>query len=547
MNNSADFMRLAVDHVSDCLDADGRRRLADAIEADPAACQALADQVVLDRVLRREASPMIDVEKIMREVLRSEIPTKNKGNLSSRTAKTHSPNRHARPSRKTRALPQRRRTLINSPWFRSLAALITISSVLALVMTLMNRDAADRGVMMATVQDGAGVVWNRPPRVPGSNRIVRNTLDLRAGIAEVSFASGATVIIEGPTVIELTGPNQAHLLQGRASAHVPPSASGFTFTSDGLTVVDRGTAFGLSRSADQRVQLHVFTGAVEAQSRSAQSRSAPSPSARAPLLVNANNAVQRDPLTDTLTAIPCRPLHFYRELHPRELSLNVADLVAGGNGRGSGFADGIDPLSGELVSSPSVAHILSDGQYHRVKQAPFIDGVFIPRDDQVITSQGHHFTFPPTNGNAYDIIRRGGIKTTYDYPMKQIPAIFDGINYETPDHSVLGMHANCGFTIDLVALARNHPGMFAERFTARVANFKEVLPDQCFADFWVIIDGIMVKHFRDMTPRNAAESIDIPLPVGCRFLTLVSTDSNKNNSLDCVNVGDPVLHLRALP
>jgi hypothetical protein len=57
----------------------------------------------------------------------------------------------------------------------------------------------------------------------------------------------------------------------------------------------------------------------------------------------------------------------------------------------------------------------------------------------------------------------------------------------------------------------------------------------------------MVKHFRDMTPRKAAESIDVPLPVGSRFLTLVSTDSNKNNRLDCVNVGDPVLHLRALP
>jgi hypothetical protein len=265
------------------------------------------------------------------------------------------------------------------------------------------------------------------------------------------------------------------------------------------------------------------------------------------LLVNANNAVQRDPLTDTLTAIPCRPLHFYRELHPRELSLDVADLVAGGNGRGSGFADGIDPRSGELVSLPSIGGILSDGQYHRVKQAPVIDGVFIPRDDQVITSQGHHFTFPPTSGNAYDIIRRGGIKTTYDHPMKQIPAIFDGIDYENPDHSVLGMHTNCGFTIDLVALARNHPGMFAERFTARVANFKEALPIECFADFWVIIDGIMVKHFRDMTPRKAAESIDVPLPVGSRFLTLVSTDSNKNNRLDCVNVGDPVLHLRALP
>ena len=109
------------------------------------------------------------------------------------------------------------------------------------------------------------------------------------------------------------------------------------------------------------------------------------------------------------------------------------------------------------------------------------------------------------------------------------------------------MHANCGFTIDLVALARNHPGMFAERLTARVANFKEELPNQCFADFWVIIDGIMVKRFRDMTPRKIAETIDVPLPMGSRFLTLVSTDSNNDNHLDCVNMGDPVLYLRALP
>ena len=538
MSNSSDFMRLADDHVSNCLDPDDQRRLADVIEADPTARQVLADQIVLDRVLRRaprpDEPPSIDVEKIMRAVLRSELPTKNQGVSSPQAGSKLSA---SRPSRIIRVLPTRRRSPIHSPWFRSLAAVLVISGVVALTVTSMNRDASDRGVITATLEDGLGTVWGTPPRMPGSNRIAQNTLDLRAGIAAISFATGARVIIEGPAVIELTGPNQAHLLQGRASAYVPPSASGFTLVSEGLTAVDRGTAFGLSRDADKRVQLHVFTGAVDAQASSA----------RTPLLVNAGDAVQRDPHTGSLSSIPCRPTHFYRDLHQREMGLDVADLIAGGDGRGSGIADGIDPRSGELVSSPSIGDILSDGQYHRVKQAPVIDGVFIPRDDQVITSQGHHFTFPPTSGRAYDIIRRGGIKTTYDHPIKQIPAIFDGIDYETPDHAAIGMHANCGFTIDLVALARNHPGMFAERLTARVANFKEELPNQCFADFWVIIDGIMVKRFRDMTPRKIAETIDVPLPMGSRFLTLVSTDSNNDNHLDCVNMGDPVLYLRALP
>jgi NPCBM/NEW2 domain len=560
MSESTDFMHLAAGHVDDSLDAESQRRLADAIEADAVACKALALQVVVDCMLRPELSktidvntvmrdvlrssvpanidisslPTIDVDKIMRDVLSSEIPEKIKVDSATTTERKFL---SIRSQRKIRALPKRKRSLMPSRWLGPLAAIVLISCVLTLAISYMNRNTANRGVIAATVQDGTGVVWGNPPRVKDSNRIAQNTLVLRTGVAEISLPSGATIIIEGPTVIELTGMNQARLSQGRASAHVPPQAIGFTLVSEDLTVIDRGTAFGLSRSADKRVQLHVFTGMVEAQSNSAH----------APLTVNANSAVQSDPQTGALTPIPCKPLHFYRELRPRELSLDVADMVAGGDGRGSGVADGIDPRSGELVSSPSLADIIGDGQYHRVKQAPDIDGVFIPRDNQAITSQGHHFVFPPTNGKGYDLLRRGGIKTPIGPLFITIPAVFDGIDYHSPDHTILGMHANCGFTIDLTAIAHNHPGMFTERFTGRVANFREELPDQCLADFWVIIDGIMVKRFRDMTPRKAAEHIDVLIPVGSRYLTLVATDSNKDNRYDCVNVGDPKLHLRALP
>ena len=546
MSKPDDFLQLAADHTSGCLDAEGQRRLADAIEADPGACQALAIQQVLDCVLRHKASQTIDVEKIMHAVLHNEfqplplplpLPLSAPVSSSNVSAKSSSPGSTRTGKRKITVRLQQRRLRTRSPWFVSFAAMLLIGCILALTVTYLSRNTSNRGVIAATVQDGTGVVWGNPPRVPSSNRIAHNTLDLRVGIAEILFPSGATVIIEGPTVIELTGPNQARLSQGRASAYVPPQASGFTLASEGLSVTDRGTAFGLSQSAHHQVQLHVFTGAVEARS----------PSTQTPLMMNANNAVRLDRSTGTLVPIPCSPLSFYRELHPRELTLDVVDLVAGGDGRGSGVADGIHPGSGELVSSPPIAEIPSDGIYHRVKQAPVIDGVFIPRDDQVITSQGHHFTFPPTSGKAYDIIRRGGIKTTYDHPVKQIPAIFDGVNYDTPDHTILGMHANCGFTIDLSAVAHNHPGMFAERFTAHVANFKEELPTSCLADFWVIIDGVMIKHYRDMTPRKSAEQIDVLIPVGSRFLTLVTTDSNRDNHLDCVNMGDPKLHLHAVP
>ena len=216
MSKSDDFLQLAADHVSDCLDAEGQRRLADAIEANPGACQALAIQHVLDCALRHKASQTIDVEKIMHAVLHSEfqplplpLPLSAPVSSSNVSAKSSSLGSARTGKRKITARLQQRRLRTRSPWFVSFAAMLFIGCILALTVTYLSLDTSDRGVVAATVQDGTGVVWGNPPRVPSSNRIADNTLDLRVGIAEILFPSGATVIIEGPTVIELTGPNQA--------------------------------------------------------------------------------------------------------------------------------------------------------------------------------------------------------------------------------------------------------------------------------------------------------------------------------------------------
>jgi hypothetical protein len=397
----------------------------------------------------------------------------------------------------------------------------------------------------ATVRGGDGAQWSdgRPPTVPGSERLAGNRLDLRAGLAAITMPSGAELLIEGPTVLELTGPNQARLLLGRASAQVPPRASGFTLVAEGLTVVDRGTAFGLDQGVDSTAQLHVFTGAVEATA-CAQA---------APLLLRAGMAVRFDARGGTLGPIPCEPTRFARTLRPRDLTLDLADLGAGGDGRGSAVADGIDPATGEVLSAPARGVVRGDGDYHPVSQAPAVDGVFVPLGgrEMAITSAGHRYRFPPNDGQGYDLIRRGG---TFDLAIHGgtaehpgLPPVFDGVDHRASGHSALGLHANCGITFDLVALVAEHPGLRVERFSARVANIGRKGGSRGRADFWILVDGTMASHYFAMTPDTGTAHVDLRIDPGTRFLTLVATDAGDRSGLDWITLGDPRLHLGAMP
>ncbi len=531
MPEPTELQCLAGDHVSGCLDADGQRRLADALEADPAARRALADQFIVDRMLRQAGAAGIDIERIMRAV-----PLGERGAIQNRVL-------HLIESD---AVPAYRAPRPGWHWPLAAAAVLLITCSLALVVGTARHVAPVTVIAVATLRSGHDAVWSdgHPPTSSGSDRIIGTKLDLRAGLAAIALPSGAELVIEGPTVIELTGSNQARLLLGRASAHVPPRASGFTLVAEGITVVDRGTAFGIDQGVDGCAQLHVFAGAVEANARAEPT----------PVQVRAGSAVRLDARGGgTLAPIPCEPTRFARSLRPVDLALDLVDLTAGGDGRGSAVADGIDPTTGDVLSSPAIGVVHGDGNYHRVTQASVIDGVFVPLGDreQAITSAGHRYRFPPNDGQGYDLIRRGG---TFDVPGNGgrpehpgIPPIFDGVDFRTPGHAALGLHANCGFTIDLAELAAIHPGLRVERFTASVANIGRKNNGKGRADFWIMADGVMASHYFTMTPDTGTEHVDLRINPGTRFLTLVSTDSGDRSGLDWITLGDPRLHLGSAP
>ena len=89
-------------------------------------------------------------------------------------------------------------------------------------------------------------------------------LQLKSGLAQVVFYSGARLVIEGPVELRLVSANEAACVSGRVLAEVPPPARGFRLRTSQLSVIDLGTSFGINAN-QSRSEVHVFKGKVELQ------------------------------------------------------------------------------------------------------------------------------------------------------------------------------------------------------------------------------------------------------------------------------------------
>ena len=101
----------------------------------------------------------------------------------------------------------------------------------------------------------------------GSSLDFGTTLKLVKGIAEIEYAGGGRVVIEGPTTFELSSSDSGELTMGQLSATVPKEAIGFTIHTPTLDIVDRGTQFGLRIDEAGTAEVHVFQGEIETQTR----------------------------------------------------------------------------------------------------------------------------------------------------------------------------------------------------------------------------------------------------------------------------------------
>lgn len=226
------------------------------------------------------------------------------------------------------------------------------------------------------------------------------------------------------------------------------------------------------------------------------------------------------------------------------IGLNLADVVGGGDGRGTGKAgDGIDPRSGKVQAR-------SFGELDKVKtnqfapsELDFVDGVFLADGEKgaaniPVSSTGLTITgIPETNGKAWDHIRNGAV-------AKQHSTELEGIDFAAEGHSLLGIHANAGITFDLEAI-RKAGGESFNRLTASVGYFGAAGAGR--ADVWVFVDGKSAGQFRQLGREDGLQDLDIPLPAGTRFLTLLTTDGENGYSHDQVGFGDTRLFVSPPP
>ncbi len=105
--------------------------------------------------------------------------------------------------------------------------------------------------------EGSGSVGYGSPLAAGRR------LHLLEGLAEITFERGARVILQAPAVFDVADEGRSMLHRGRLTAAVPNGAEGFRVDLQRLSLIDRGTEFGVLADENGKAEVQVFEGLVE--------------------------------------------------------------------------------------------------------------------------------------------------------------------------------------------------------------------------------------------------------------------------------------------
>ena len=111
---------------------------------------------------------------------------------------------------------------------------------------------------------------------PGGRLYKGQRLALAKGFAEITFDSGAQVVLRGPASLNVDSAWAATLNRGTLKASIPPEAMGFSISNPTVEVVDLGTEFTMFADAiGPATEVLVLKGEVEAQPQLATDQQQP--------------------------------------------------------------------------------------------------------------------------------------------------------------------------------------------------------------------------------------------------------------------------------
>ncbi|MGB0992546.1 MAG: FecR family protein, partial [Akkermansiaceae bacterium] len=96
---------------------------------------------------------------------------------------------------------------------------------------------------IAKLESTSEAAWGSPLKVGEGMELQPGVLQLKAGMVDIRFSSGALVSLEAPTEIKIVSPMKVELLSGRALVEVPDSAVGFEMLLPDGKIIDYGTRF----------------------------------------------------------------------------------------------------------------------------------------------------------------------------------------------------------------------------------------------------------------------------------------------------------------
>jgi hypothetical protein len=387
--------------------------------------------------------------------------------------------------------------------------------------------------------------WQGARPHPGEPLYV-GSYDLREGVAKMELDQGTSLLLEAPCQVRLTSVCEVTLRRGRIVV-VSSQAKDFRVRTLTALITDLGTEFGVIAHFDGSTEAHILKGRISIALD-------PNISGRpTSLVVSEGQATVVDATGQTIQGgLAARADLFLLQLplsdhHASESKrLNLADIVGGGNGRGTGTLNrGIDLGTGDAFNCPATdIRKARQSEFRPTPQFRGIDGVFVPigaSGPVRISSTGLTFSeCPRTVGSYYGGPADSG--KFYDLLSRQIHTVrLNGVSYGTSRHQALNLHPNAGITFDLDRIRQDNPDIDIDRFTAVCAIPKD-LPQNRFssADVWVLLDGVVSLHLRYPTGQGVVEKVDVPIPVQTRFLTLVTTCSGRAD-YSWILFGDPFL------
>lgn len=147
-------------------------------------------------------------------------------------------------------------------WKHLIGAISGVAALLAIGFGLWQlAPGTAGGELGAVVAHSSGSDAGGPIRL-GRELRTGDVFEIEAGLVELRTEENASVLIEGPASLVVTGANALRLNSGRLSAVVGPEAVGFRVETPVATVIDLGTEFAVVVGDDGETRVEVLEGLV---------------------------------------------------------------------------------------------------------------------------------------------------------------------------------------------------------------------------------------------------------------------------------------------